>query len=96
MKTLVMLCLMVALVAGSVTAGHSEQVVRQSPRPYQADLLSRIRQAAAALPGALPTHVNYIKFAESHRPLADIIEGGSREDRSGPGFLNRALSGISA
>jgi glyoxylase-like metal-dependent hydrolase (beta-lactamase superfamily II) len=80
MKTLVMLCSMISLVAGGVAAGHSEQLVRQAAQPYRADLLSRVRQAAAALPGALPARVNYIKFAESHRPLADIIEGGSRED----------------
>jgi glyoxylase-like metal-dependent hydrolase (beta-lactamase superfamily II) len=79
MKTLVLLCSMIALVAG-VAAGHTEQLVRQAAQPYRADLLSRVRQAATAVPGALPARVNYIKFAESHRPLADIIEGGSSSD----------------
>jgi glyoxylase-like metal-dependent hydrolase (beta-lactamase superfamily II) len=39
-----------------------------------------VRRAATTIPGALPARINYIKFAESHRPLADIIEGGSQQD----------------
>jgi glyoxylase-like metal-dependent hydrolase (beta-lactamase superfamily II) len=41
-----------------------------------------VRVAAAVIPGAQPSRINYIKLAESHRPLADIIEieGGSKDD----------------
>jgi len=32
-----------------------------------------------AIPGAQPAGINYVKVAESHRPLSEIIEGGSQE-----------------
>jgi glyoxylase-like metal-dependent hydrolase (beta-lactamase superfamily II) len=38
-----------------------------------------VRLAATAIPGAQPSGINYIKVAESHRPLSEIIEGGSQE-----------------
>jgi glyoxylase-like metal-dependent hydrolase (beta-lactamase superfamily II) len=40
----------------------------------------RVRVTATIVPGAQPSRINYVKFAESHRPLADIIEGGSQEN----------------
>ena len=46
---------------------------------YPEDLLERIRQAADDVPGAPPESVNFIKFAESHRTLAAVIDGGSDE-----------------
>jgi glyoxylase-like metal-dependent hydrolase (beta-lactamase superfamily II) len=57
-----------------------ESLLPQEAQPYGADLLARVRIAAATVPGAQPSRINYIKFAESHRPLADIIEGGSKDD----------------
>jgi glyoxylase-like metal-dependent hydrolase (beta-lactamase superfamily II) len=80
MKRSLLLCLAIALLAIGVTLGHSEPLVRQAAQPYQADLLSRVRRAAGMVPGARPARIAYIKFAESHRPLADIIDGGSQED----------------
>jgi glyoxylase-like metal-dependent hydrolase (beta-lactamase superfamily II) len=50
------------------------------PHSYAADLLTHIRAAAKAVPGPLPTRINFIKIAESHRPLSDIIVGGSQQD----------------
>jgi hypothetical protein len=38
------------------------------------------RLAAMTVPGALPSRINYVKLAESRRPLADIIDGGSQDD----------------
>jgi glyoxylase-like metal-dependent hydrolase (beta-lactamase superfamily II) len=46
---------------------------------YPPELLARVRTAAAAIPGAPPSRINYLKFAESHRPMSDIIEGGGPE-----------------
>ena len=46
---------------------------------YPDDLLERVRQAADDLPGALPESINFIKFAESHRTYAAVIDGGSDE-----------------
>src|SRR5262249_51917884 len=57
-----------------------EPLLRQEAKPYGADLLARVRVAATVIPGALPSRINYIKLAESHRPLADIIDGGSKDD----------------
>jgi hypothetical protein len=78
MKRRALLSLVIALTAIGVAAGQGEQLVAEAARPYAADLLSLVRGAAAMIPGAPPARINYIKFAESHRPLADIIDGGKR------------------
>jgi glyoxylase-like metal-dependent hydrolase (beta-lactamase superfamily II) len=69
-----------ALVCMSAPPLRSAELVPQDARPYPSDLLARVRVAAAAIPGAPPSRINYLKMAESHRPLADIIEGGSQEN----------------
>ena len=46
---------------------------------YPGDLLERVRQAADDVPGAPPESINFIKFAESHRTFAAVIDGGSDE-----------------
>ena len=69
---------MLAIAVFAAGAARSEPLVPQDAQPYSADLLARVRAAAATIPGALPTRINYLKLAESHRPMADIIEGGSQ------------------
>jgi len=71
-----------AVAAACLNAGslRGEGLVPDEARPYAADLLARVRTAATAVPGTLPSRVNYLKVAESHRPLADIIEGGSQQN----------------
>jgi glyoxylase-like metal-dependent hydrolase (beta-lactamase superfamily II) len=59
---------------------RGEPLLPQEAQPYGADLLVRVRAAAMTIPGALPSRINYVKLAESHRPLADIIDGGSQDD----------------
>lgn len=54
------------------------QVTAQEPG-YPPDLLQRVRQASTYIPGPHPESVNFIKFAESHRTYAAVIEGGSDE-----------------
>ena len=71
--------LAVLAIAGMSVAAQSEPLIPQGVQPYSADLLGLVRRAATAIPGALPSGINYIKVAESHRPLAEIIEGGSQE-----------------
>lgn len=61
-------------------AARSETLLPQDAHPYSADLLPRVRAAAMTIPGARPSHLNYIKIAESHRPFATIIDGGSPEN----------------
>jgi len=70
--------LVIAGVAG--LAARSETLLPQDAHPYSADLLARVRAAAMTVPGAHPSQVNYIKIAESHRPFATIIDGGSQEN----------------
>ena len=43
------------------------------------DLLQRVRRASTAVPGALPETINFLKFAESHRTYAAVIDGGGDE-----------------
>jgi hypothetical protein len=79
MKKLVMsMALALACIAALPLRG--EVLIPQDFQPYAADLLARVRVAATVIPGALPARINYVKLAESHRPLADIIEGGSQEN----------------
>ena len=69
---------MLAIAVFAAGAARSEPLVPQDAQPYSADLLARVRAASATIPGALPTRINYLKIAESHRPMTDIIEGGSQ------------------
>src|SRR5262249_6115028 len=71
--------LVMMAVASKRVGARSEPLIPQNVQPYSADLLGLVRRAATAIPGALPSGINYIKVAESHRPLAEIIEGGSQE-----------------
>ena len=49
-----------------------------SAQPFSADLTA-IRQAAKAMPGALPMRINVVKFAESRRTKNFAIKGAPRE-----------------
>ena len=79
MKTFALLGILV-MAGVAALAAHGETLVTQDAQAYSADLLARVRAAAATIPGALPTRINYLKVAESHRPMSDIIEGGSKEN----------------
>jgi glyoxylase-like metal-dependent hydrolase (beta-lactamase superfamily II) len=70
------------LVLGNLNSwtAYGDPLTPEEPKPYRADLLNRVRIAARAVPGSLPIEVHYVKIAESRRQLADIIEGGSKED----------------
>ncbi|HEY7301350.1 MAG TPA: MBL fold metallo-hydrolase [Xanthobacteraceae bacterium] len=59
---------------------RAETLIPDVPHPYAADLLTHIRAAAKSVPGPLPASINFIKIAESHRPLSQIIAGGSQQD----------------
>jgi glyoxylase-like metal-dependent hydrolase (beta-lactamase superfamily II) len=74
-------CLGLLAIAGiSIPSPRAETLIPDVPHPYAADLLTHIRAAAKAVPGPLPTGINFIKVAESHRPLSEIIVGGSQQD----------------
>ena len=70
--------LVAAAVSGSFGANTDDLIPRESEL-YPQDLLSRVRQAAATIPGSPPLALNFVKFAESHRTYAAVIEGGSDE-----------------
>jgi glyoxylase-like metal-dependent hydrolase (beta-lactamase superfamily II) len=69
-----------AILYACATSLRAEPLIPDVPHPYAADLLARVRAAAKTIPGPLPNSINYIKVAESHRPLSDIIVGGSQQD----------------
>jgi glyoxylase-like metal-dependent hydrolase (beta-lactamase superfamily II) len=79
MRRLALSAVLAMVCWGALPAG-GEGLVPQDFQPYDADLLARVRVAATVIPGALPSRINYLKVAESHRPLADIIDGGSQEN----------------
>jgi glyoxylase-like metal-dependent hydrolase (beta-lactamase superfamily II) len=70
----------VAIFAFQVPSPSAETLVPEVPHPYATDLLAKVRIAARVVPGPLPTGINFIKIAESHRPLSEIIVGGSQQD----------------
>jgi glyoxylase-like metal-dependent hydrolase (beta-lactamase superfamily II) len=76
---LAMFAVLAMLGLGSLPV-RGEPLLPQEAKPCGADLLARVRAAATVIPGAQPSRINYIKLAESHRPLTDIIDGGSKDD----------------
>src|SRR5260370_36248038 len=71
---------LLAILAIWISSPRGETLIPDVPHPYAEDLLKHIRAAAKAVPGPLPIRINFIKIAESHRPLSDIIVGGSQQD----------------
>lgn len=69
-----------AMLAGWIASPRAETLIPDVPHPYGVDLLAKVRLAARAIPGPLPTGINFTKIAESHRPLSEIIVGGSQEN----------------
>ena len=67
------------LAATLAAAGLAAAPLHGQDSGYPDDLLQRVRQASTAVPGLPPESINYIKFAESHRTYAAVIEGGSDE-----------------
>lgn len=50
----------------------------KTPAPvYDKSLLTQVRASAQAVPGELPTQINYLKYAASIRKWSDVVEGGS-------------------
>lgn len=47
---------------------------------YDDTLLSKIRIAATMIPGAMPTEIHRIKFAESPRTFAATVENGNKNE----------------
>jgi glyoxylase-like metal-dependent hydrolase (beta-lactamase superfamily II) len=71
---------LLAILAIWISSPRAETLIPDVPHSYPADLLAHIRAAAKAVPGPLPIRINFIKIAESHRPLSDIVVGGSQQD----------------
>lgn len=63
----------------AVLAAAFAAPIHGQAQDYPEDLLERVRQAADDVPGALPESINFIKFAESHRTFAAVIQGGTDE-----------------
>ncbi len=61
------------------TAFFASTSIHGQDANYPDDLLQRVRSASTAIPGSLPETINYLKFAESHRTYAAVIDGGSDE-----------------
>jgi glyoxylase-like metal-dependent hydrolase (beta-lactamase superfamily II) len=71
---------LLAVLAMWISSPRAETLIPGVPQPYTADLLMHVRAAAKAIPGPLPVRINFVKIAESHRPLSDIIVGGTQQD----------------
>ena len=73
MKSKAVLLLVLAVACTAIPGVNAQEGA------YPADLLERVRQASGSIPGERPMSVNFIKFAESHRTYAVVIEDGSDE-----------------
>jgi glyoxylase-like metal-dependent hydrolase (beta-lactamase superfamily II) len=60
-------------------AANTDDLIPRESEPYPANLLQRVRQAAAAVPGELADAINFVKVAESHRTYSAVIEDGSED-----------------
>ena len=60
-------------------AANTDDLIPRESEPYPANLLQRVRQAAAAVPGELADAINFAKVAESHRTYSAVIEDGSED-----------------
>jgi len=59
---------------------NSTPTNRAQAPDYDDALLARVRSAAMAIPGELPTAINYQKFAATIRKWKDLVEGGSDDN----------------
>ena len=62
---------------GSLEPVNADDLVPRDSEPYPSNLLQRVRQAAAMVPGELAESINFLKVAESRRTYAAVIDGGS-------------------
>ena len=60
-------------------AANTDDLIPRESEPYPANLLQRVRQAAATVPGELADAINFVKVAESHRTYSAVIEDGSED-----------------
>jgi glyoxylase-like metal-dependent hydrolase (beta-lactamase superfamily II) len=60
-------------------AANTGDLIPRESEPYPANLLQRVRQAAATVPGELADAINFVKVAESHRTYSAVIEDGSED-----------------
>ncbi len=60
-------------------AANTDDLIPRESEPYPANLLQRVRQAAATVPGELADAINFAKVAESHRTYSAVIEDGSED-----------------
>lgn len=66
------------LIAGFLYACNDKKETSKAP-VYDKSLLAQTRAAAMAIPGALPTQINYLKYASSIRKWSEVVEGGSED-----------------
>jgi glyoxylase-like metal-dependent hydrolase (beta-lactamase superfamily II) len=67
---------MTVFVVVSMTACDSNKEEKMVAPVYDDALLQKIRNAASAVPGALPLQINYLKYAASIRKWKDLVDGG--------------------
>lgn len=63
----------------NASAAETNPLVPQAAQPYGDGLLRQLRNAATAVPGALPLELRYVTVAESQRPRRVVLDGGSDE-----------------
>lgn len=54
-----------------------EKTVPEEMPDFNDELVQKIRTAAGTIPGALPVHVNYLKYAATNKKWNELVEGGS-------------------
>lgn len=73
MKNLFFVILLITVISCKDKKGH------EAIPDFNDELVQRIRTAANSIPGALPTRINYLKYAATIRKWKEMIEDGSND-----------------
>ncbi len=67
------------ILAAVTTFSCKEKKSKQEIPAFNDELVQRIRAAANSIPGPLPLHINYLKYAATIRKWKDLVEDGGND-----------------
>src|SRR6185369_210152 len=80
MKRILVYCLCLCYILFELPACNNDKAADIEAPVYDEGLVAKVRAAASAIPGELPTAINYQKYAASIRKWKDLVEGGSDDN----------------
>ena len=80
MKRILVYSLCLCYILFELPACNNDKAADIEAPVYDDALVAKVRAAASAIPGELPTAINYQKYAASIRKWKDLVEGGSDDN----------------